>query len=600
MPVQASRRGKSRRWLVEYPRAAPVAIFLLIAAITALSVFAIERGEAQREAARLSDRARAVASALERRASANTAYLRAGAAMFAAVDRVDEALFDRFVAELQLDFDYRGTEGIGWAQSLRPYELDQFRIGANDAGPDADAADADAAGRGDSSAEGQDPAAAGRQADPPEPAGQAPAALPDPIRIWPAPTTMTGRVVPVTFLRPANDRNRQMLGYDMFSDPARRAAMEEAEATAQPTASGKVQLAYPDPDSAPGFIVYMPVFRGEAGRRVRGFIYSPFNAENFLASALDLADAGDRGVKLYDGEATPDRLLAQIAPASGAGKAVQQRIMVANRPMVVEVASPASYSLSALSMVTLLFGLLVASLLLVVARLVTQQTREDQLKLDWLEEQDSIRNSLTRELNHRVKNTLANILSIVALTRRRSDSLEEFADGLDGRIRAISATHDLLTQSEWGTTPVRAVVEAEMAPHAHDSGADFTIEGPDVELAPGDALTLGLAIHELATNASKYGALSVPEGRVSVTWELEGKNVVRMEWAESGGPRLSGRPEWRGFGLDLIEKIVAHELNEKVELEFPPEGVRCTLRVPVRRPSEFAIRAAQRREQAAR
>lgn len=553
-------------------------IFLLIAAITALSVFAIERGEAQREAAGLSDRARAVASALERRSSANAAYLRAGAAMFSAVDRVDEALFDRFVAELQLDFDYRGTEGIGWAQSLRAYELDQFRAGANDPG---DSAEPDA-----SAVEGQAPVEA--------------AAATDPVRIWPRPTTMTGRVVPVTFLRPESDRNHRMLGYDMFSDPARRAAMEEAETTAQPTASGKVQLAYRDADRALGFIVYMPVFRGEAGRRVRGFIYSPFNAETFLASALDLADAGERGVKLYDGEATPDRLLAQIAPASGAGNSVQQRIMIANRPMVIEVASPASYSLSALSMVTLLFGLLVASLLLVVARLVTQQTREDQLKLDWLEEQDSIRNSLTRELNHRVKNTLANILSIVALTRRRSESLDEFADGLDGRIRAISATHDLLTQSEWGTTPVREVIAAEMAPHAHDSGADFTVEGPDVELAPGDALTLGLAIHELATNASKYGALSVPEGRVAVTWELEGTNVVRMEWVETGGPRLSGRPEWRGFGLDLIEKIVAHELNEKVELEFPPEGVRCTLRVPVRRPSEFAIRAARRREEAAR
>jgi len=615
MPVNASRRGRSRRWLVEYPRAAPVAIFLLIAAITALSVFAIERGEAQRESARLNERARAVASALERRASANSAYLRAGAAMFAAVDRVDETLFDRFVSELQLDFDYRGTEGIGWAQNLRSYELDQFRAGANPPAPAAapddapdDAIEGDAIEGEQGAGTGRDPAgstaAPGPPADTaaaaPPAAGATTGAEPAPVQIWPVPGAMTGRVVPVTFLRPDTDRNRRMLGYNMFSEPVRRAAMEEAETTAQPTASGKVQLAYRDGPQMPGFIVYMPVFRGNLSQRsLRGFIYSPFNAENFLASALELADAGERGVRLYDGEPTPDRLLAQIAPDAGSGKSVQQRITIANRPMVVEVASPAAASLSTLSMVTLLFGLLVASLLLVVARLVTQQTREDQLKLEWLEEQDSIRNSLTRELNHRVKNTLANILSIVALTRRRSESLDEFADGLDGRIRAISATHDLLTQSEWGTTPVRAVVAAEMAPHVHDSGADFSVDGPEVELAPGDALTLGLAIHELATNASKYGALSVPEGRVSVRWELEGKNIVRMEWVETGGPRLSGRPEWRGFGLDLIEKIVAHELNERVELEFPPEGVRCTLRIPVRRPSQFAIRAARRKEKAA-
>ena len=536
-------------------------IFLLIMAITALSVFAIERGEAEREAAVLNDRARAIASALERRANASSAYLRAGAAMFAAVDRVNEALFDRFVSELELDFDYRGAEGIGWAQSLRSYELDQFRAGATrDAGETAEETEAEE----------------------------------NPIQIRPAPTGATGRVVPITFLRPATERNRRLIGYDMYSEPVRRAAMEQAERDARPTASGKLALRDAGPGEAPGFIIFMPVFR-EAGlnRRLRGFVYSPFSAEEFLVSALELADAGERGVRLYDGEATPDRLLAQVEPSSGSGDVVQQRIIIANRPMVLEVESADSYSLSPLSMVTLLFGLLVATLLLVVARLVAQQTREDQLKLEWLEEQHSIRNSLTRELNHRVKNTLANVLSIVALTRRRSETLDEFADGLDGRIRAISATHDLLTQSEWGTTPIRAVVEAELAPHARGEGEEFAISGPEVELAPGDALTLGLAIHELATNASKYGALSTPEGEVSVRWELEGRNVVRMVWVETGGPRLEGKPAGRGFGLDLIEKIVAHELNEAVELDFPPEGVRCTLRIPVRRPSQFAIRAAR-------
>ena len=536
-------------------------IFLLIMAITALSVFAIERGEAEREAAVLNDRARAIASALERRGNASSAYLRAGAAMFAAVDRVNEALFDRFVSELELDFDYRGAEGIGWAQSLRSYELDQFRAGATrDAGETAEETEAEET----------------------------------PIPIRPAPTGATGRVVPITFLRPATERNRRLIGYDMYSEPVRRAAMEQAERDARPTASGKLALRDAGPGEAPGFIIFMPVFR-EAGlnRRLRGFVYSPFSAEEFLVSALELADAGERGVRLYDGEATPDRLLAQVEPSSGSGDVVQQRIIIANRPMVLEVESADSYSLSPLSMVTLLFGLLVATLLLVVARLVAQQTREDQLKLEWLEEQHSIRNSLTRELNHRVKNTLANVLSIVALTRRRSETLDEFADGLDGRIRAISATHDLLTQSEWGTTPIRAVVEAELAPHARGEGEEFAISGPEVELAPGDALTLGLAIHELATNASKYGALSTPEGEVSVRWELEGRNVVRMVWVETGGPRLEGKPAGRGFGLDLIEKIVAHELNEAVELDFPPEGVRCTLRIPVRRPSQFAIRAAR-------
>jgi two-component sensor histidine kinase len=231
---------------------------------------------------------------------------------------------------------------------------------------------------------------------------------------------------------------------------------------------------------------------------------------------------------------------------------------------------------------------------MVVARLLTQQAIEDQASLDWLAEQNSIRDTLTRELNHRVKNTLANVLSIVSLTRRRATNLDDFAEGLDGRIRALSATHDLLTQSEWGTTPIEAVINAELAPYARSEGA-LTTAGPDVELAPNDALSLGLAIHELATNAAKYGALSAAGGTVRVTWALDRDDLASVRWVESGGPPVPAtRP--RGFGTDLIEKIVAHELRHPVDLRFNKEGVLCTLYVPVRQPSEFELRARRRAE----
>jgi two-component sensor histidine kinase len=224
--------------------------------------------------------------------------------------------------------------------------------------------------------------------------------------------------------------------------------------------------------------------------------------------------------------------------------------------------------------------------------MLTQQAIEDEASLKWFEEQASIRNSLTRELNHRVKNTLANVLSIIALTRRRASKLDEFADGLDGRIRALSATHDLLTKSDWGTTPVRAVIEAELLPYAQASDHEVDLEGPEVELAPNDALSLGLATHELATNAAKYGALSKPGGKVAVHWKLVTANQLRIEWQESGGPPVAQR-RGRGFGTDLIQRIVAQELKSPVELDFNPDGVRCVLTVPVRQPTEFAMRAGR-------
>jgi two-component sensor histidine kinase len=138
------------------------------------------------------------------------------------------------------------------------------------------------------------------------------------------------------------------------------------------------------------------------------------------------------------------------------------------------------------------------------------------------------------------------------------------------------------------------VVSAELAPYVVESSKHLELSGPDVELAPNDALSLGLALHELATNAAKYGALSVLDGRVVVTWRLITQDLARVEWAEMDGPPVPPQRK-RGFGTELIEKIVAHELRNPVDLRFEPTGVRCTLILPVRLPAAFQIRAAAER-----
>jgi two-component sensor histidine kinase len=540
------RRMSTKRWLVRFPRALPLAIFSLIAAVTVLSVFAIERGERSREAAQLRSRAMAIASALERRANASSAYLRAGAALLATQDGVPLSHFRTFVSELRLDTDFKGDEGLGWAQVVRPDEVDEFNALLERTAPPG-------------------------------------------VRLHPQPDGSQPFSVPVTYLHPDTERNRRAIGFDMFSDPVRRAAMTRAEQTHRPTATERLVLAQEGQGTALGFLVYMPVLEPtSAGRRLKGFMYSPFEAASFLASALELEDAGTYGVRLYDGDAEPFNLLASVG--EGGGRRATELVSIGNNPWVLQVESPDSGGLSGLSMATIIFGLLVASLLMLLVRMLTQQALEDEASLRWFEEQASIRMSLTRELNHRVKNTLANVLSIIALTRRRAAELNEFADGLDGRIRALSATHDLLTQSDWGTTPIRAVVEAELLPYAQASDHEVEMRGPHIELAPNDALSLGLATHELATNAAKYGALSQPGGRVTVHWRLVADKLVRIEWKELGGPPVPPK-RGRGFGTDLIERIVAAELKTPVKLDFEPDGVRCVLNIPVRQPTEFTMRA---------
>ncbi|MEO0031548.1 MAG: hypothetical protein RIS94_1306 [Pseudomonadota bacterium] len=551
-----SQKNLAPRWYERFPRALPVGIFVATMAVTVLSVFAIEHAEAQRETAQLAQTAQGIASGLDRRANANAAYLRSGAALFATQRMVEASLFRTFIHQLHLDGNFIGSDGIGWAMKVDADDVPVVEQVMRQSGY---------------------PAFAIR----PRPGGDAPYA------------------VPVMYLEPRSPRNDRAVGFDMYSNATRRAAMQTAERLGRPVASGPVTLAQESRvDAAPGFLIYMPVFANAPdGTRgpLRGFVYSPFNARAFLQSAVAADRYNDVGIRLYD--SVPDRahLMAEVAQHGGSGRVARRAIDMAGRRWILEVEGPATTMLSLMSVMTLLFGLLVATLLLVLARLLTQQAMEDRIALAWFEQQSSIRNSLTRELNHRVKNTLANVLSIIALTRRRATSLDSFADSLEGRIRALSATHDLLTQSEWGTTPVRLVIQTELAPYAQDADRHVEIDGPDVELAPNDALSLGLAIHELATNAAKYGALSVQDGRVRVFWELLGEDRARIRWEESEGPRLDpDARRKRGFGTDLIEKIVAHELRNPVDLRFDAGGVHCTLIIPVRRRGSFAIREGRK------
>lgn len=537
-----------RRWLIHYPRAVPVIIFLLITAITALSVFAIERGERRREQAVLGETAQVIASSLDRRVNTSGSYLIAGAALISTLDRVPANLFRRFATELRLDADYRGSVGIGWSPIVPRGQIGEFEAMVTSE------------------------------------TGEA-------FTIAPLPDQESNFAVPVTFFEPMTDRLTRAMGFNMYSEETRRSAMQEAIRTGRPTASGSIELVRDEDTGRKGFIVFMPVFEpGTDGELIRGFVYSPFSSQEFLDSVLTRELIGERGVRLYDGEPSPANLVASHTASRRTGNVTQIEVSLADRPMIVEVESARGDALSLLSMITLLFGIAVASLSMLVARLLTQQAHEDQAALDFYAEQNSIRNSLTRELNHRVKNTLANVLSIVALTRRRANSLEDFASGLDGRIRALSATHDLLTQSEWGTTPLLAVLGAELAPYTNSADATLDLQGPEVELAPNDALSFGLAIHELATNASKYGALSVEEGKLCINWKRLRDDLVEVVWQESNGPPVS-QERTRGFGTELIEKIVAHELKHPVDLSFAREGVRCVLQVPVRERADFQLRA---------
>jgi two-component system CheB/CheR fusion protein len=186
---------------------------------------------------------------------------------------------------------------------------------------------------------------------------------------------------------------------------------------------------------------------------------------------------------------------------------------------------------------------------------------------------------LMGELDHRVKNILAIVSSIVAQTLKANPSPEVFAGTINGRITAIARAHSLLTDHRAGGGTLRDLIDTELGPYR---GRDLVIQGPDLVLTPKAGLSVAMAIHELASNAAKYGSLSIPKGRISITWTVTGnpERLLRLIWEESGGPRVAGPPAQRGFGTTLIERTLSYEWHAEVKRSFDESGVVCTIDLP--------------------
>lgn len=544
-------RVQKQAWFHKYPRGWPFLLFLIASLTTAVSVIAIERADRQTRQVELDRNLTEIASALQRRVTENIALLRAGAALFATQDTVSARQFEEFADDLQGDGKLYGSLGVGWAPLVPAGDLPAFEEAIHSAGR-------------------------------PE------------FVTSPRPDADVDFATPIVFLQPATPENRRVIAYNMFSQPVRRAAMIKAMRLDRPVASGMVHLVQDEHDTnAAGFLIYMPVVKDVGGHReVKGFVYSPFRADNFLSSASELYRNDRIEVSIYDDHVSPGTLLAQRRAEGLTGPTMERRIDVGNHAWTVRVSDRSSGVLSTLSRMTLFFGVLASLMVMAIGRLITRRAAEDRRVLEWLTSQAAIRNSLTRELNHRVKNTLANVLSIAALTRRRASGIDDFTESLTARIRALSATHDLLAQTDWGNAAIGDIVRSELAPYMESDESLVEMSGPAIKLAPNDAMSLGLAIHELATNAAKYGALSTVEGRIHINWTLLSPECAELCWREVSGPVVI-EPVKRGFGRDLIEKIVAHELKSQVSLRFNPGGVECILRVPVRAAREFSLRAGR-------
>lgn len=190
---------------------------------------------------------------------------------------------------------------------------------------------------------------------------------------------------------------------------------------------------------------------------------------------------------------------------------------------------------------------------------------------------------LIRELHHRVKNTLATVQAIVGSTARTANSIDDFYQGFVGRIVSLARTHNLLTEDLWQKADLKELVQTELGPYEDEARNRLIIEGPPIELPSEAAVPVGMAIHELTTNAAKHGALSTFGGQVEVRWwtETDGdRPILHFTWTEQGGPRVVA-PSRQGFGSRLLQRVLTTQLQADVNMDFQESGLHFTMVMPI-------------------
>ena len=197
---------------------------------------------------------------------------------------------------------------------------------------------------------------------------------------------------------------------------------------------------------------------------------------------------------------------------------------------------------------------------------------------------------LAQEVDHRARNMLAVVQAMVRFTN--AETVADFAASLGGRVQALSHAHSLLSDSRWEGADLERLVAEELAPYRRAEGARAVVDGPRLILTPAAAQSLAMTVHELATNAAKYGALTAPTGRVVVRWSLRGDRALSLRWEETGGPKVQP-PSRCGFGTTMVERTICDQLDGAIRFDWRVEGLVCEIEIPAEMFAPHAAGAAE-------
>lgn len=409
----------------------------------------------------------------------------------------------------------------------------------------------------------------------------------------------------IIFLEPFDWRNQRAFGYDMYSEPVRRAAMMRARDSGLPAASGAVQLVQETTDDIQaGFLLYLPIYKTnpapetEAGRResIKGFVYSPFRIGNLIDGVIsrdrqNIESKSHIEIAIAAPGSEPT-IVYQTIPTSPKGLRPSQFVHVSSMNVhgtiwSVKLASTRPYEDRvdySLAWAALFGGMMLSTLLSGLVASAALRQHETNLNNTRME-------LLSRELAHRVKNSLAVVQSIASRSLIDGRPVKEAREIFSQRLHALARAHTQLVENSWGGVSMMELAAAELQPF----GARVSLRGPDVSMNANTAQMFALVVHELATNAVKHGALSSESGRVDLKWSIqdaEGTQTLYFRWKESGGPEVH-EPSSKGFGQTLLKQAIVHGAIRGPETAYEQDGLLYEFEVPLATIQEETIADGQ-------
>ncbi|TRC98020.1 histidine kinase [Mesorhizobium sp. WSM4303] len=412
------------------------------------------------------------------------------------------------------------------------------------------------------------------------------------------PDTAQSWRTPVVLFEPLDPANESTIGYDMFTEPVRREAIEKAMADDAQHASGLVQLGQGTgaAQTFTGLLVFVrlnvetaPDGINASRSSTSGFLYAAFRARDLFQTALSRTPLLPVNTEVYDGKVDADNLLFQseTPPVASFGDRllVTRKIIVAGRPWTVLFRPTSAFSQPssrAIPVMLGLFGLLLAGAIALVARYQERAYDAKSLLHETTEKSLLEKDLMLQEMKHRIKNSITRVLAIARQTAAHATDVKEFSSSFSARLQAMAASQDMLTRSRWQKADLGDLLRIELGQVFGKELPEGILSGPQVLLDETTTQALGLTFHELATNALKYGEAGNSVGALKVDWSFQGRGSDRMlvlNWRENGQKQLEA-PAKTGFGTKLIDLNVTRELRGTITRDFRADGLTVEIRIP--------------------